>query len=1661
MSLQRFLTRLIWGCVAPLVLLAAVLAIYHVRQAQAAFELQAKQVAHDFAHAIEVSQSPPVPAPTDLTPAQNASLQSALDQVDLPPQWHISLLDNAQALIAQRGFTQTPAADAAPDTTTWRFVTAPKNLPWSVVLEIPRRLYYSPLINALMYMVLAVVSATAVAVLGGRLAGRSLAKALHALGHPTDPQAPEPQIAEVGAIRRRLDESLRSRDLAQAELATRESALREAQRLANLGHWRWTSRTGEIEWSDEIFKIFGRISDLPALSYEAFQQHFTPASWALLAPQVETLLAHGTPYVFDGEIVRPDGTHRWITLRGEATRDAEGHIEGIHGTLQDITQHRQASEWLRVSQHALQSISQGVLISDAQGRLLSVNQSFLTITGFHEDDVLGQSCHFVQGPLTDQATRQRIREAAQSQTQFSGEILNYRRDGSTFWNDLSISPVFDEQGGLSHFIGIIRDISARKQIEAELQQHRDALEQLVTSRTAALTQALLDSTASRQRLLFEILEHRRTEASLQHSQLTLSQAARLAQLGAWRIDLHDPKSILNNPVTWSDEMYRLLDYTRQQTPRSSAALFFARVHPDDRDALHTCALQAMADKTAWQAEYRLMQADGSVRWVVEAGEFIFDVEGTPMSMHGAVKDITAQRRIEQQLRDSEASLHQALEGARAACYEWRIETRAEIWSDEYWDLLGLVPNAVPASHDTWLAAVHPDDRGRVTTLADAAISRLADYEIEWRVNLPDQQPMRWLLDRCQPVTEPDGRVLRYRGIVIDITERKQAELSLDRHLERLEDRVAERTAELSYAEEKQRRLNRALRLLSECNGAMVRATSKLQLLTDLCQLIVTGGDYLMGWVGVVEDDAAKSIRMMAQSGQHDDYFLATPVSWDETRAAGQGPMGVAVRTGVIQINADYAAPHMAPWREAALQRGYRASMALPIFINGQVWGVLALYASEPNTFGAAEVQLLEELASNMSYGLQALRTRNDLENYRQQLEARVQERTSEIASLNTALEAKARDAEAANRAKSTFLATMSHELRTPLNAVVGLTRLLAESLTERRQRDYAEKIQLSAKALRALVDDVLDYAKIEAGALTLERAPFSLNTILRVAAAVVSVGVRDKPIEVLFDVKSDAPDAFMGDSLRLQQILLNLCSNAVKFTESGVIVVSVRCLAQNAAQATLLFSVRDTGIGIPSAQLGPIFDVFTQAGRDTSRIYGGTGLGLTISTRLAKLMGTEIEADSALDWGSEFRFTLTLDRAPDLPASAGPHLPLALKVLVIDDHSLARAILVQNCATLGWQAHGVDSAQAGLQALRDSVAKNADYDLVLLDWRMPGTDGLTMLRQAYAAPDIRLPIVVLMTSVFELELAAAASDDLALDGITTKPVTPASLREAVARAFANEFQGILPAPLALDRRLKGMRLLVADDNDINLEMMTHILTHAGAEVTGVVNGREAVDALRPPDAPFDAVLMDIQMPVMDGFEATRQIREQLGRTDLPIIAVTAFALPEDREKARNAGMVGHVVKPLDVEALLNILSQHRTAPAPAKPERSPASAADDNPPPPVLNTAAALKAFGGAPGPYLSLLRKFIAQHGNDATEAARLWQAHAPREAAQRVHDLRGMAGILHATALGQRAAATEDALRNTPDTANLPRLFEELQAAMTQVQAAVEALDDSGKAG
>jgi PAS domain S-box-containing protein len=674
-----------------------------------------------------------------------------------------------------------------------------------------------------------------------------------------------------------------------------------------------------------------------------------------------------------------------------------------------------------------------------------------------------------------------------------------------------------------------------------------------------------------------------------------------------------------------------------------------------------------------------------------------------------------------------------------------------------------------------------------------------------------------------------------------------------------------------------------------------------------------------------------------------------------------------------------------------------------------------------------------------------MRAKAELAQQHEKLEQLVATRTAE---LETAKQV----ADEANRVKTEFLANMSHEFRTPLNAVMGLSHLLGDSPLSQRQRDYTEKIQSSARALHALIDDILDFSAIDAGDLQLESAPFSLDTILRTTATMMGMGIAGKPIEILFQVAPDVPDEMVGDALRLQQILLNLTGNAVKFTDVGSIVLAVRCMSQSDTQVQLQFSVHDTGIGIPVAQMGSIFEGFNQATQLTTRLYGGTGLGLSISARLAQLMGGQITADSTVAVGSVFRLEVTFALAPSAFAVAAPAIRPALRLLVIDDNRMARDVLTQACTDLGWLVTAVDSGAAGLEELRQSAKQGRDYDVLLLDWHMPDMDGLEMLRQAYNTPDVGLAPVVLMVGAFELERALSASGDLHIEAIVSKPTTPATLQDALTRAYAGEYALPTIESTPTDRRLMDLRLLVAEDNALNREVISDILTRSGAEVVLVNNGLAAVNALRTasalraPHALFDAVLMDIQMPVMDGYTATRIIREELGLVDLPIIAVTAFARQQDREKSRAAGMVGHIVKPLNVEELLDLVAGgRRGAPVPAASLSPHANTLPD------LDVSAAMESFGGDTTRYKELLRKFMAQHGRDTENAQDCFNARDTQGAANLLHGLSGIAKLLQANALGNLARDVENALTDG-DIATLPPLWDALQAAMQTLAQSIE---------
>lgn len=561
--------------------------------------------------------------------------------------------------------------------------------------------------------------------------------------------------------------------------------------------------------------------------------------------------------------------------------------------------------------------------------------------------------------------------------------------------------------------------------------------------------------------------------------------------------------------------------------------------------------------------------------------------------------------------------------------------------------------------------------------------------------------------------------------------------------------LAELDAGRRRAESGLRRLNRTLRVLGECNLALAEAHDESGYLDAVCRSIVGTGDYRMAWVGYAENDAGRRVRPVAQAGDRDGFLDQLQISLDDTSPTGRGPTAVAIISGHTQVNQDFESnPRMGPWRDAALQRGLRSSIALPLAGAQGILGTLNLYSALPDAFDPQETELLEELARNVANGVEALRTREQRDR-----------------------------AQSASSAKSAFLAHMSHEIRTPLNAVVGLAELGASQAGGTPVESTLKALHESGEHLMRVVNDILDFSRLEAGKLSVERQPFALSAVLSTVAGIGRAEARAKGLVFELEVPPDLPMMVVGDAHRLRQVLINLVGNAVKFTEVGWVRVAI-----SRDGGDIAFAVTDTGIGMSPEQQSRLFRPFEQGDASTTRRYGGSGLGLAISHDLAQLMGGSLAVRSAEGTGSTFTLRLPLPAAPAPPAEP----------------------------------------RAATQ---------------------PKTGG---------------------------------------------------------------------------RRLDGWRLLVGEDVEVNRIVIGAFLEREGAQVTFAENGLQVIGRIveRGNDA-FDAVLMDVQMPLLDGLETTRRLRRIAPR--LPVIGVTAHALPEERQRCIEAGMVDQVTKPVRIDELVAAL----------------------------------------------------------------------------------------------------------------------------------------------
>ena len=633
-------------------------------------------------------------------------------------------------------------------------------------------------------------------------------------------------------------------------------------------------------------------------------------------------------------------------------------------------------------------------------------------------------------------------------------------------------------------------------------------------------------------------------------------------------------------------------------------------------------------------------------------------------------------------------------------------------------------------------------------------------------------------------------------------------------------------------------------------------------------------------------------------------------------------------------------------------------------------------------------------------------------------------------------------AEQLAQSKSRFLANMSHEIRTPMNAVLGMLSLLQATPLSVRQQDYTRKAESAAKSLLGLINDVLDYSKVESGKVTLESLPFSLEKLLRTLAVVLSATIKTGDMEVLFDVDANVPDTLVGDAMRLQQIFTNLGDNAVKFTRYGQVVIGIHALPAAAQTVRLAFTIQDSGMGIAPEHQQLVFGAFSQAEASTTRRFGGTGLGLAISKSLVESMGGTLQLESTPDVGSTFRFELSFASPMALEPTASQAAKAALpsqQVLIVDDNPVAGHLLQKLVHSMGWTGEWFCTRQAALERVqvRDALQTQPGpfpFSLVLLKSALPGTDSwqfCQVLRQLMRPCVGAAPLIVMLsaTGQQELDLHPRYQPGL-VDALLVKPFTAAMLREALLQARSGKAQrDSKQAARVSQRPLAGMRILVVEDNLINQQVAEELLTAEGALVSLAANGELGVAAVRAAAPQFDAVLMDIQMPVLDGYAATRQIRKELGLglVDLPIVAMTANAMASDREACLAAGMNAHVGKPFDIAQLASQLlhitgfaavPQEFASPpgpaAPRHPERNTEAVQG-------MELQAALARMAGSRALYIRTAQAFLQVLKTAPTDLLRYLQANQRQKLAMALHTLKGNAATLGLPGLAEQARLLE----------------------------------------
>jgi PAS domain S-box-containing protein len=1293
---------------------------------------------------------------------------------------------------------------------------------------------------------------------------------------------------------------------------------------------------------------FLEINDAAISHYGYRREEFLSMTIADIRPTADkpallANIAHATDHAIDNAGVwrhrKKDGSMIDVEITSHVLDYSGRRAELV--LVFDITERKATEKALQEAEAKYRSIfehsNDGIFQNTPDGRHLSVNPALARMLGFDSpEELIRGRDNIERQAYVDPAMREKFKQALEENGSITGfEYEVYRKDGAKIWVSESARIVRDGEGRALYYEGSVQDIT----------------------------------------------ERRRAEAELTRSQLRLADAQKMAHVGSWEWDA------ITNKMIWSDEEYRLFGLEPGEC-EASHDLFHSFVRPDAREDATRWFRAVRAMKKSARMDVRIVRPDGKERILNSWADVVLDENGDVVRVVGTSQDVTEREKAERALGASEERFQLVSRATDDAIWDWDMVGNKISFSESFGKLFGHRAGEFDSTMEFWASAIHPDDHDELMAGLNAFVaSREEAWSAEYRFRCADGS-YAFVFDRAYVVRDVEGKPLRMVGAMQDITESKRAEAELRESRAHLQLALQASkigpwdwdliTNKVLYSREWKQQLGHAeheiTNDLSEFSSRLhPEDAERITATLELCmadpskeynvEFRMRHKDGSYRWIhtrGSLHYDATgRPVRMLGCHVDITDRRLAE----EELREA---KVAATLREGAERYNFLADTVPQIIWTarpDGCLDYYNKAWFDYTGLTLAQTkdwgWG-LVLHPDDlqpcierwTHSFTTGENYEIEyrfKRASDGAYRWHlgralpmrdeqgqivqwvgtctdidgAKRSKETLQAAHDELGLRVIERTSE---LHAAKEA----AEAASRAKSEFLANMSHEIRTPMNGIIGMTDLALETQLNRDQREYLGMVKSSAHSLLGLINDILDFSKIEAGKLELELIDFSLRDCIGGMLKPLGLRADQKGLELVADIPSDVPDHFVGDSMRLRQILINLTANAIKFTERGEVVVSVNSQSIINGEGELHFSVSDTGIGIPQEKQAAIFEAFAQADGSTTRTYGGTGLGLSIASQLIQKMHGKIWLESRVGQGTTFHFTACLG-VRDTPVAQVKHADpcdlAGLRALVVDDNAVNRRILREMLTNWRMNPTLAESGQAGLDEMLRAAKSGSAYQLVLLDAVMPEMDGFALAEEIQQQPALAGATVMMLSSAMPAG-SAARCGALGIAGLLTKPVTQSELLDAILIAVSRDSEGgntrdgdthIAETGTAGSR----LRILVAEDNLINRAVATGILEKEGHVLVHAATGREAVEAFS--DGAFDLILMDVQMPEMDGFEATRRIRELEEATGgrITIVAMTAHAMAGDRERCLAAGMDDYVSKPLRKEDLLGALNGAR------------------------------------------------------------------------------------------------------------------------------------------